>query len=67
MEGVLPFWHVKVVMESAVGLIMVGSTRRCVILLVAPFEVLVGILVVLAMAMHVILGSRIFVVGILRS
>jgi hypothetical protein len=66
MEGVLPFWHVKVVMKSAVGLIMVGSTRRCVILLVVPFEVLVGILVVLVMAMHVVLGSRVFVVGILR-
>jgi hypothetical protein len=65
MEGVLPFWHVKVVMEAAVSLIRVGSTRRCIILLVAPFEVLVGILVVSVVAMHVILGSGVFVVGIL--
>jgi hypothetical protein len=66
MEGVLPFWHVKVVvMEVAVGVIMVGSTRRCVVLLVTPFEVLVGILVVSVVAMHVVLGSRVFVVGIL--
>jgi hypothetical protein len=66
MEGLLPFWHVKVVMDAAVGLIMVGSTRRCIILLVIPFEVLVGILVVSVVATHVVLGSRVFVVGILR-
>jgi hypothetical protein len=52
-------------MEVAVGVIMVGSTRRCVVLLVTPFEVLVGILVVSVVAMHVVLGSRVFVVGIL--
>jgi hypothetical protein len=67
MEGVLPFWHVNVVMEVAVGLIMVGSTRRCIVLLATPFEVLVGILVVSVVAMHVILGSHIFIVGTLRS
>jgi hypothetical protein len=53
-------------MDAAVGLIMVGSTRRCIILLVIPFEVLVGILVVSVVATHVVLGSRVFVVGILR-
>jgi hypothetical protein len=52
-------------MEAAVSLIRVDSTRRCIILLVAPFEVLVGILVVSVVAMHVVLGSRVFVVGIL--
>jgi hypothetical protein len=51
----------------AVGLIMVGSTRSCVVLSVAPLEVLGGILVVSVVVMRVVLGSCVGVEGTLQS